>query len=284
FPGMQIQHAVGAGRYIYLHPGTYTLTASLDLDQAVLGSDADITIQGSGRSTIITTATDNLDIIYCHGGPGNELRDVILRDFVVRGFETGNKNDLGIYWLYVDNSKLINVWSEHNGESGFRLLTCDNNELENCHAFSNSEPGFDLRTSTWIKLINCIANSNTWHGMWLSADSDDCSIIAPTCKANDTGDTGNNHGIYITNSDRVTVESGQCDANHGHGMLVHESSRCSVTGGQFNNNDLDGIHIAGDAPNADYNIITGVVVTGNGSDGIEISEVGAGDSNKNIIT
>jgi len=270
-PGMQIQHAIAANRYIYVHPGTFMLSSTLSI------TVSNLTIQGAGRQTIITTATDNLDIIYALGGSGIELTNVILRDFLVRGFETGNKNDLGIYLQYVDDSKIINVWSEHNGESGIRILNCDNNEIEGSHAFSNTYCGIEVITSTGLKIISCVCHSNTAWGILLE-NSDDCSITASSC------DDNTSSGIYLTSSDRVTLESAHCDNNGANGFHMKQSDHCSVTGGQFNNNTADGIHIAGnDTENADYNIVTGVVSTGNGGSGIEISEVGAGQANKNLI-
>lgn len=275
-PGMTILDSVGAGRHIFLHPGTYTLTATLAI------TVSNLTIQGAGRQTIITTATDNLDIITCTGGSGTELTNIILRDFLVRGFETGNKNDEGILWTYVDTSKIINVWMEHNGERGLHLLTCDNNEIENVHTFSNFLDGLMLDTCTFNKLINCISNSNTQRGMNILT-SVDTDIVTPTCFNNDSGGSTYS-GILIQSSDRSTVVGARCSTNGLHGLYIFRSDYVTVTGGEFNSqNTGDGINITGDGTdNADYNTITGAACTSNGDDGIAVE--GGGDANKNTVT
>lgn len=270
FPGMQIQHAVAANRYIFLHPGAFTLTASLDINVGYL------TIQGSGRATIITTATDDLDIIYAHG-----TSNIILRDFLVRGFETGAMNDNGVRWDFVDNSKLINVWSEHNGDNGFELSNCDNDEVENCHGFSNNSDGIYISLSTFMKVSGCTGNENVFRGIYLESVSD-CIFIAPIAHLNCTVAL-TQPGLYIRTSNRVVVVGALSDGNGTHGLAIFRSNYCSVTGGQFNNNPADGINIEGDVTaNADYNIVTGVVCTGNGDDGIAVE--GGIRTNKNIIT
>ena len=172
--------------------------------------------------------------------------------------------------------------SQDNEERGIRLANCDNDEIEDCRCLLNGLSGIYVETCTWVKLINIICNTNGRSGINLSG-SDDCSIIAPTCNGNDSGDTDTYDGITLSASDRTVIVGAQCDANDRHGLYIYESSNCSVTGGQYNNNGRDGIHIGGDDPNADYNTVTGVVATGNASDGIEISEVAPGDANKNII-
>ena len=276
---VEIQAAITAlgasGGEVVLLDGTFTVAAPITLA-------SNVTLSGQGRNTIITTATDNVDIITATGGAGTELTHIILRDFLVRGFETGNKNDEGILWTYVDTSKIINVWCEHNGERGLHLVTCDNNEIENVHTFSNFLDGLMLDTCTFNKLINCISNSNTQRGMNIltSADTD---IVTPTCFGNDLAGTTYS-GILIQSSDRSTVVGARCSTNGLHGLYIFRSDYVTVTGGEFNSQTTgDGINITGDGTdNADYNVITGVACTGNGDDGIAIE--GVGDANKNIAT
>lgn len=204
FPGMQIQHAVGAGRYIFLHPGTYILTATLDIDYSALAEDVSLTIQGCGRQTIITTATANLDIIYAHGASGHEMTNLILRDFVVRGFETGAGNDLGIYWSFVDSSKLIDVWVEDCYESGIKLEDCDHDEIIHCEGMSCTENGLLLLSCTYCQVDGGEYNDNTLDGVQIEGDatgnSDYNKLTNATCIGNGV------NGVHI-------VGAGQANKN-----------------------------------------------------------------------
>jgi len=267
--------ALGAsGGEVVLLDGTFTVATSITLA-------SNVTLSGQGRNTIITTATDNIDIITATGGGGSELTHIILRDFLVRGFETGNKNDEGILWTFVDTSKIINVWIEHNGERGLHLVTCDNNEIENVHTFSNFLDGLMLDTCTFTKLINCISNVNTQRGMDILS-SPDTDIVTPTCYNNDSGGATYS-GIHIQSSDRSTVVGARCSTNGLHGLYIFRTDHCAVIGGEFNNqNTGDGINITGDGTdNSDYNMISGATCTANGDDGIAIE--GGGDANNNVI-
>jgi len=196
FPGMDINHSIGTGRYIFLHPGTFTMVASLALVN-------NLTIEGSGRQSIITTSTADLDIIT-----GSALTGVILKNFQIDGDLGGVACDMGIYFINVNESKLIDVYVQDCGEDCIMLEDCDRTEVQ--HSY---------------------------------------------------GDNSTEHGLFLLSC-----------------------TYCPVIGGHFNNNTLDGVHIRGDATgNADYNTVNSVEATGNGSDGVEISEEGAGDANKNIV-
>lgn len=197
FPGMIIAHAVGAGRYIFLHPGTFRLTAALNI------AVNNVTIQGSGRQSILTTDTADLDIVTAAAVAG-----LVLRDFQIDGNLGGVACDMGIYLNNVDESKIIDVYVQDCGEDCIMLEDCDHTEVQ--HSY---------------------------------------------------GDNSTEHGLYLLSC-----------------------IRCKVIGGYYNNNTLDGIHIRGDATgNADYNTLESVDCTGNGSDGVEISEAGPGQANKNTI-
>jgi len=281
YEGMIIQHAVAANRYIFIHPGTYTLTSSLDITLS------NITIQGSGRPTIITTATDNLDIILAHGAGAAELTNIILRDFLVRGFLAGAMNDLGISWEFVDDSKIINVWSETNGESGIKLNNCDNDEIENSHSHSNNQMGCSITGSTLILISNSFFNSNTRPGLAMG-NSADCTLNAVTCSSNDSG--GNTYsGISLDEGvDRIVIVKGRCDANGLHGLeAIYGINHLSITGGEFSNqNTGDGISLrswvtAGQS--VLYSDITGAICYNNAGNGIQIRGYRLGTANYNTI-
>lgn len=196
-PGMNINDSLGAGRYIFLHPGTFTHTVAVNV------AVNNVTIAGSGRMSILTTTTADLDIITASACTG-----LVLRDFQIDGDLGGVACDMGIYLSNVDESKIIDVYVQDCGEDCIMLEDCDHTEVQHCYCDNSTEHG--------LYLLSCI--------------------------------------------------------------------RCKVIGGYYNNNTLDGIHIRGDATgNSDYNTVSSVDCTVNGSDGIEVSEAGAGQANKNII-
>ena len=83
---------------------------------------------------------------------------------------------------------------------------------------------------------------------------------------------------------RITVTGPHVDLTGSHGIFIERSSRCTVIGGQSNNsNSGDGVNITGaGAGNADYNVVVGIVCTGNADDGVAVE--GGVDANKNVIT
>lgn len=267
--------AAGGGEVVLLE-GTYTLGASIAI------TSSNLTLRGQGRTTIITTAVDALDILTCIGTPGDILTNIILRDFLVRGFETGVMNGIGVSWDYVDDSKIINVWSEHNGKYAFYIFHSDHNEIEGCHGYSNNEHGIYVSTGSWVTLTGCVCNCNVKHGIVVVAATD-CKLVAPTCNENDFADADSYDGISALEATRLVVIGAHCSDNDHDGLRLFESSRCSILGGQFNNNGQDGMHIRGDDPNSDYNTVAGIIATGNTANGLEISEVAPGDSNKNSV-
>ena len=259
------------GGEVVLLDGTYNVAASI----AVARSN--FTLRGMGRGTIITTAVDNVDILTCVGGAGTELTNIILRDFLVRGFTAGIGNDIGILWDYVDQSKIINVRSELNTEHGFKLLRCDNDQLEGISGLSNVGYGMEIDSCTWLTITNPIMNSNTGRGFVLVSTTN-ISLLGLVCKSNGVS------GLELNNANNTVIENAQCDANAINGLFLYRCSRCSIIGGQFNNQTGgDGINITGDGGgNADYNVIMGCVCTGNSQSGIEIVAA-AGQANKNIV-
>lgn len=260
---LDIQAAIDAlpatGGEVLLLDGTYNIEVSLVLDSYQ-------TLRGCGRSTILTTTTANLDIITATGGSGTEKTGILIADLCIDGNAGGVTNDIGIYWEYVDNSKILNCWLLDNGEHGINLVYSDKNTLLGNTCSDNAWEGIRLDDSNgnsivsnpcdgndWnIGLVNSINNSITSNicqdgeiGIYLELSAYN-SITANTCIGNSES------GIVLTNACNVgTIANNICQRSGEYGISVASSDNVLVShntcteNSQTTTNTTDDIYVTG---------------------------------------
>jgi parallel beta-helix repeat protein len=277
---VEIQAALDAlpasGGEVKLLDGTYNIEVALVLDSYQ-------TLQGQGRSTILTTTTIDLDIITATGGAGTEKVGIVITDLCIDGNAGGVANDDGILWTYVDNSKVLHCWILDNGEHGINLINCDNNIIID-NDLEGSANGVLSTTSTRnLIAINYIKNHGVGISLASTSDSNDIIgnvIIATTvsaiklnsCDSNtisaNTVVSNTGKGIYLTlGSLANTIVGNNCFGNTGIAIQVEDSSNDNtITGNSCVNSSLDGIFVTGSLRNT----INGNTVKGNGY-GIEVT-------------
>jgi len=240
---VEIQAAIDAlpatGGKVLLTEGTFNIETSLTLDSYQ-------TLQGMGRSTILTTTTADLDIITATGSSDSEKVGIFLTDFCIDGDAGSATNDIGIKWTYIDDSKITNVYCIDNGEYGMYLEYCDSNTVSFNTVTGNGYTGIFPINADNNDITDNICTSNGWSGISLDVASNN-SIVRNVC-------TGNSEdgASLTTNSDHNTIMGNVCRAN-----------------------TLDGIALSV----SQYNGIMGNVCQGNGEDGIDL----ATSHNNNII-
>jgi len=177
---VEIQAAIDAlpagGGWVVLLEGTYTLAASLNIIVS------NLTIQGAGRQTIITTSTADLDIITSTGVTG-----VILRDFQIDGDLGGVASDMGIYFSNVDESKIIDVYVQDCGEDNIMLEDCDHTEVQHCYSDNSTEHGLYLLSCIRCRVTGGYYNNNTLDGVHLAGDATgncDYNNVTTDCTGN----------------------------------------------------------------------------------------------------
>ncbi len=166
---------------------------------------------------------------------------------------------------------------------GLYLSSSDYNTITG-NAFEGNSGGMYVYSSDYNTIAGNIVEGNTQGGIVITTGSDGNTVAGNTSANNDSG--GNTYsGIYIFNSNQNVVTGNQASGNGLHGIYIFRSSYTTVTGNVASNqNTGDGINVTGDGTaNADYNSITANTCTGNGDDGIEISEVAPGDANETIV-
>ncbi|HUV45145.1 MAG TPA: right-handed parallel beta-helix repeat-containing protein [Dehalococcoidales bacterium] len=274
-PGMNINHSIDTGRYIFLHPGTFTITAVVDID---VGG---FTLEGSGIGvTEILAAADDIDCIYAHG-----VTAVTIKSMTVRGKITGARNDAGIYVDTVSDLNIEDVYAISHGEEAIRLENCGSGpSLVNVTVSGSGRnagfSNFKATDCTYLRITTLISKvANTTHALHLDNCSD--SQLSNISLYDPAG-----HGIVLEDCTNVTVTPAQCDGQDTagtYGVYFLRCTGCQLIGGEAHDFE-DGVRIEGDGTgNADYNTVTAVRCTSN-VNGIDIVEAGAGQSNKNIIT
>ncbi len=298
---VQIQAAIDAlpatGGAVLLLDGTYTLNVVLTMDSYQ-------TLKGCGSNTILTT-TNNLigALITAVGGAGTEKVDILITDLYLDGNFDG---DDGIYWEYVDNSKVLTCWIWSGYCYGIHLYNSDGNLIEGNFSYNNYDANIYLEAScdnliigNWSYhstegiYIYGASNNNTITGndvntaddvgIYVHINSDFNTITGNNCNGNMYGieimgshhntisgnncEGNTNEGIYITSSYYANVTGNTCKGNGFFGIELYEAHYATITGNGFYENGGDGIY----ANNSDYMVISSNNIYKNGECGIYIS-------------
>lgn len=295
-----IQAAIDAlpatGGMIFLLEGTYYIESSLIMDSYQ-------TLKGCGKNTILTTTTVNLDIITTTGSSGSEKVGILIADLCIDGAVGEVTNGKGIYWTYVDYSRIRNVWGQNNGNYGIFLYNCDFNEITDTICYNNGDAGIYLYGACNNVVSDNITHSNTEQGIVLDDFSCRNIISGNTCQGDNGGidllaDASDNilsdnicqggtyHGIRIaSDSDNNTVVGNACQGNDSggstySGIYVYNAHQNIITGNQCEGNGLHGIYLL----QSSYNTITGNVCNNqNTGDGINIIGNASGNADYNNI-
>lgn len=263
---VEIQNAIDAlpatGGEVRLLDGTYNIEASLVLDSYQ-------TLRGCGRNTILTTTTAGVDIITATGGAGTEKVGILIADLCIDGNAGGVTSGEGIFWTYVDYSKITNVWSLDTGGTGIYLITCDFNEIIGNMCLSNPSVGIELNTSSNNIIAENTCQGNSPTGMYVYNNSDNNIVSGNTCQ----GNTG--YGIDLDTSNNGNVKSNICQGNTSTGIYIYYFNNSIVSGNICRGNSAAGIL----SDNSDNNVISGNVCQGNGTHGFYIFT-----TNNNVIS
>lgn len=280
---VEIQAALDAlpatGGEVVLLDGTYNIEVSLVLDSYQ-------TLRGCGRNTILTTTTADLDIITATGGSGTEKIGILIADLCVDGNAGGAINDIGIFWTYVDYSKIINTWilGTAGGEDGIKLLTCDFNTILGNTCQGNGLQGIFLHDSDNNVISGNTCQGNIDDGIYLYL-SDNNTITGNNCQGNDDAidmvSSNNNtvsdntfqgsyyYGIHLDGSINNTIVGNTCQGNNSRGIFLDDASNSNtVSGNTSQGNGKDGIYIIA----SNSNTISGNTCQGNKDHGIYIRD------------
>ena len=227
---VEIQAALDAlpatGGEVLLLDGTYNI-------EVLLVMDSHQTLRGCGYNTVFTTSSALSGVITAVGGAGTEKVGIIVADLRIDGASIAYA---GIYWDYVDNSEVRNVWVHDcignmgvTEWGGIQLLNCDFDKLIGNRSYDNRLYGIQLGdllgsagpcTEILIEANTCQGNGEG--GIWLYTSNNN-TVTGNTCQGNPTG-------IYLDTSSNNTVTGNTCQGNGRDGISLDASSNNTVTG------------------------------------------------------
>jgi parallel beta-helix repeat protein len=241
-----------SGGSIYLREGTYILS-----DDIII-SKSNVSIVGAGASTVLKIKdSKNADMYVIFSSANVNLLIQNLRIDGNRANQTAGYMR-GIYFVSVENSKIVDCWVENLTESAVFLdIYSNNNTVTGNTCTGTSDDGIALGGSSNNTVTGNTCTGNDC-GTWL-AGSDNNIISGNTC-------TGNNwDGIFLYSSSNNTVTGNTCTGNNGDGIHLESSSNNTVTGNTYQGN-REGILLS----RSSNNTVTGNTCTGNGSNGIRL--------------
>jgi len=212
------------GGVVYIKEGTYTITAAITIPHS------NIAIIGAGKSSIITTTTPNIDILYVI------MHDqILIKNLYLYGSGAGTGKGIRFY-SGVTNSVIENCYIENCGDYAIKFQTgCNNNIISENDINSNGGGIYFTSICHYNKINKNDINSNIQYGIYLYSICYNNLIIENVVKDNDVNDTTTYDGIrlylacsynIITNNrcednDRyeINISSANCDKNLVHGNI-----------------------------------------------------------------
>lgn len=262
---VEIQAALDAlpgGGEVLLLEGIYYIEVSLALD-------SNQTLKGCGKNTVLTTTTADLDIVTATGGDGTELTGILIADLCVDGAAGGAVNGVGIFWTYVDYSKILNIWSQNNGEHNIRLTNCDFNGIIGNTCQGNACSGIWLHFSNNNTIVGNACQGNANDGIYLYASNNN-TIVGNTCQGNAYG------GISLDDaSNNNTIVGNTCQGNTQDGIYAYDSHNNTISGNTCQGNTSEGIYL----DDVENNTMSGNTCQGNSYNGIYVDS----SKNNNIV-
>lgn len=133
------------GGLVFIKEGTYTISASLTIVKS------NITLQGSGASTVIKAA-NNLDAnIFEIGDTANPYKQIILRDFKIDGNKANMASGIGInVQALCANCSFLNLYIYQTKTKGLNFAT-------DCHYFLVQGCTFEECAGSAICVVSCEA-------------------------------------------------------------------------------------------------------------------------------
>lgn len=266
-----IDQLPAAGGVVYIKEGTYTITARIEI------TTHNVSLMGTGYSTIITTAGD-VDLIYIES-----VDHIIIADLSLIGSGEGNLLNTGINVLHSNDSRIFRCWLSNCGKKGIEVNDSPNMIISLCDITTASRGAIYVFANS----PRCIIQSNTLHatgynGIELRGNESLISdnlvydnvrngIILFNCSnskvtnniiyGNDSGLTGSRDGIILEDdSNQNIISNNNCYDNNRNEIRI-EDVNC-------NNNIIMGniclgVHVAAIVDNGTNTLPNGAMGTNN---------------------
>jgi parallel beta-helix repeat protein len=218
--------------------------------------------------------------IVARSSAGNELTNVSISNCILQFWQSG------VWFYYVNSSKIFDSNSSNNTAEGFLLSYSNSNNITNVTAESNWDEGIDIDISNnnnvtdstsvlnldngilisrgnYNRIINSTANSNQDNGIELYFGVNESLIINSTINLNGL------NGIYFDdNCFKNSIVGNNIRSNNQYGIHLFDSSHnTSIQGNIIFKNANDGLVVQ----QCDNNTIVNNSITFNYDDGLVLS-------------
>lgn len=267
-----------SGGKVFVPPGTYIITLTIEMksNQALIGS---------GPSSIITTQTENIDLIHCYNIDGSRLPGVSISNLYLLGMDKGTGSAIKVKGSH--NSVFENLWITKTYYGIYFVAdrkdgdNTDNNLIANNSIVDTISHGIYFNPESASR-----SEDNIIQGNLFAYTGGEAIRISPgkrnTIIGNTIEDAGKN-GILLRGGHKNTVVGNTVNECKKHGIHVKNEDHSIISNNIFygngtrNTNSYDGIHIS---KHSDYITVIGNSCIDNDRFGIYISDA---NCDKSII-
>jgi hypothetical protein len=169
-----------------------------------------------------------------------------------RNLEIKNAEREGLYYSNCGNTLLENVYAHGNTLNGIELDMAGLTMINNCQAWSNGLSGLDISTGTLLPFRNAVIGgiyrNNTQYGIKLTY-AQHVDLTSVVAEVNGINGGSPLEGIYIVNSDDVSVLNCTSKENYRAGIMTNACTHVKIANCTLMNNnagsstDGDGIRL-----------------------------------------
>lgn len=250
------------GGFVELTEGTYYTDGAITLAD-------DIVFIGKGWRTIIEK-NGNYRGIVLDGSSGNEYNNVYLRDFKITRNASDNNNISLIFFDYVDDLKIENVWGYNSSYRGLEITNCDR-----CEIIYNKFSDCD-NEGIYVLGVSSSSGSRVLGNSCMDGSSFGIVMIGGHGICADNYCAGNgSDGLYLNAFDKSSITGNVCEGNSGNGIGCYSCNNDILSGNIIEGNGDDGIFMENTC--GANNVITGNRGTNNTNENFD-DDAGSTDS------
>lgn len=266
------------GPTVISSPGTYVLTQDISANQgpAISIRSSNVIFDGRGYTIDGVDAGSSFGILVNNGKTpltGVTVKNVRLTDWYD-----------GLYFKYVDASRIESVTASSNVRAGISLCYANDNVLTGCTVNGNGQGMYVWSRCSRNRIESCTMSDNSETGLWLAStgrtangivyDSTDNRVIGNTASGN------GRMGLYVDFSDGNILSNNRVTANKQFGIFLDYSTRTQVEDNAVSGGSEQAIYLY----DADETALVGNTVSGAADYGIWISSSSGATIRSNAIT
>jgi parallel beta-helix repeat protein len=266
------------GPTVISSPGTYVLTQDIAANQspAIRIRCSNVVFDGNGHTIDGVDAAGSFGIFVNNGATpitGITVKNVRVTDWYD-----------GIYYKYVDSSRIESVTATSNVRAGISLSCANDNVLSGSTVSENGQGMYVWSKCSRNRIESCTMSGNGEMGLWLaSTGRTSTGIVYDSTDNQVVGNTANGNGrmgLYVDFSDRNTLSNNQVASNSQFGIFLDYSTGTRVESNTVSGGSEQAVYLY----DADSTQIVGNTVSGAADYGIWISSSSNNTIRSNTVT